>query len=173
MSDNESNFTGATQAMMGTAAGAIGQISSSAGQALSALSEIIGGFSAKITGTPRFDGWEDMDFTTPAIDILGVHVSDGITFPIKVPKFSLEVSGEATGNTSNAVSNLTSALSSGGNALKTLGGAMSKIGLSDWKPGGSNSNGASPSQFPGTGGSGGGGGGGGKEGKAKEADNGL
>lgn len=169
MAANEGNFTSATQAMMNTGASAIAQIASGAGQAVGALADMVQDFTATITATPSFST-EVHDVT---FDIFGKQ----FTFGIPLPKFNIDISGQATGDTAGSVKEFAAGLntlSSGLEGLGGLGGAMSSIGLSDWAPGGSGGTAASPSSFKnpggsgGSGGSGGGGGGGSGSGSTYE-----
>ena len=161
MSANEANFTAATQGMMSTGATAIAKIASGAGTAITSLAELVQGFTAKITATPSFG----LESHKVSFNILGKEFS----FDMPLPKFTIDIEGQATGSTADALSGFSAGLSelgSGLTGLSGLGGAMSDIGLSDWAPGGSGNQAASPSSFTnpggrGSGGSGGGGGGGG------------
>lgn len=162
MSANEGNFSATTQAMMTSASSGIGQLGAAAGQAISALGELISGFQGSVKVTP---GPFSIEMMPLPVDIFDHHFD----LNIPVPSFSVDVKGSLTGGAADAAATLSSSLSaigSGISGLTNIGGAMSDIGYSDWKPGGSGSTAAPASSFsnPGARPSGGSGGGGGKGG---------
>ena len=130
---DESTFSGATQASMATAAGGISTIASYAGTAIDALGSLIGGFEGSISVAPSGFGidWQDFSF-----DFFG----KSFDFKLPLPHFEVQAIGSLTGSSADAASTLSS-------SLKNLGGAVSDIGLSDFKAGGSGSSVASPSSF--------------------------
>lgn len=167
MSANEGNFSATTQAMMTSASSGIGQLGVAAGQAISALGELISGFQGSVEVTP---GPFSVEMMPLPVDIFDHHFD----LNIPVPSFSVDVKGSLTGGAADAAATLSSSLSaigSGISGLTNVGGAMSDIGLSDWKPGGSGTIAAPASSFSnpgarpsgGSGGKGGGGGGGGSD----------
>lgn len=157
MSANEGNFSATTQAMMTSASSGIGQLGAAAGQAISALGELISGFEGSIEVTPS-----DVSIVkTPVSFSIFDH---DFSFDVPLPSFSVNAKGSLSGGSADAAATLSSSLSaigSGISGLTNVGGAMSDIGLSDWKPGGSGTSAVPSSAFTNPGGRGSGGGSGG------------
>lgn len=145
---DEDTFSSTTQASMSTAAGGISTIASYAGTAIDALGSLIGGFEAGIQMSTE-DYGVNIDYFPLTIPL----INQTINIPIPKPFANVKVTGSLTGSSADAASTLSS-------SLKNLGGAVSQIDLADFKPGGSGSSLASPSDFGNTGSSGSGGSGG-------------